>query len=227
MWLVYSSSLVASSAESSLSSPETAIPLAILAGILSGVALINLHRVKDVDTRAVVATFFWSCNRLQFGCLAVDTRCDTNAPGGLCCLGSFDWRWSCSNRWTTVLDEGIFNGFPCPSQCRGAFSSGGGRFGKVVLGATHPNHWQYAWNDLGHRIDRLGDSIATVKRRGDRGGSKVVDEATSPKPTLRMLHKGLVASSTAKLNRIELESKQSLSPIPQAESHPSKRYRFR
>ncbi len=57
MWLVYSSSLVAVSTESSLSSPETAIPSAILAGMLSGVALINLHRVKDIDTRAVVAHF--------------------------------------------------------------------------------------------------------------------------------------------------------------------------
>lgn len=57
MWLVYSSSLDAVSTESSLSSPETAIPAAILAGMLSGVALINLHRVKDIDTRAVVAHF--------------------------------------------------------------------------------------------------------------------------------------------------------------------------
>ena len=57
MWLVYSSSLVAVSSESSLSSPETAIPAAIMAGMLSGVALINLHRVKDIDTRAVVAHF--------------------------------------------------------------------------------------------------------------------------------------------------------------------------
>ena len=57
MWLVYSSSLDAVSTESSLSSPETAIPAAILAGMLSGVALINLHRVKDIDTRAVVSHF--------------------------------------------------------------------------------------------------------------------------------------------------------------------------
>ena len=31
--------------------------MAILAGMLSGVALINLHRVKHIDTRAVVAHF--------------------------------------------------------------------------------------------------------------------------------------------------------------------------
>jgi drug/metabolite transporter (DMT)-like permease len=61
MWLVYSSSLGVSSANGIASldrnSPGTAIPAAILAGILSGVALINLHRVKDLDTRSVVTHF--------------------------------------------------------------------------------------------------------------------------------------------------------------------------
>jgi len=63
MWMVYASSMVyaskiaADSAPSNFSHPETAIPMAILAGMLSGVALINLHRVKHLDTRVVVAHF--------------------------------------------------------------------------------------------------------------------------------------------------------------------------
>ena len=57
MWLVYASSIAASTLPSSFSTPRTAIPMAILAGMLSGVALINLHRVKHIDTRAVVAHF--------------------------------------------------------------------------------------------------------------------------------------------------------------------------
>ncbi len=57
MWMVYASSLVAVVAPSRFSDPQTAIPMAIMAGMLSGVALINLHRVKDVDTRSVVAHF--------------------------------------------------------------------------------------------------------------------------------------------------------------------------
>jgi drug/metabolite transporter (DMT)-like permease len=57
MWMVYASSIVADAPQSSYSNPKTAIPMAILAGMLSGVALINLHRIKHVDTRAVVAHF--------------------------------------------------------------------------------------------------------------------------------------------------------------------------
>ncbi len=57
MWLVYASSIATSTLPSSFSTPRTAIPMAILAGMLSGVALINLHRVKHIDTRAVVAHF--------------------------------------------------------------------------------------------------------------------------------------------------------------------------
>ena len=57
MWMVYASSIVADAPPSSYSNPRTAIPMAILAGMLSGVALINLHRIKHVDTRAVVAHF--------------------------------------------------------------------------------------------------------------------------------------------------------------------------
>lgn len=57
MWLVYASSIATNTLPSSFSTPKTAIPMAILAGMLSGVALINLHRVKHIDTRAVVAHF--------------------------------------------------------------------------------------------------------------------------------------------------------------------------
>jgi drug/metabolite transporter (DMT)-like permease len=58
MWLVYSSSVGnGNPLQNGTYNPQLAIPLAVLAGILSGVALINLHRVKDIDTRAVVAHF--------------------------------------------------------------------------------------------------------------------------------------------------------------------------
>ncbi len=57
MWMVYASSIVASTSPSNFSTPKTAIPMAILAGMLSGVALINLHRVKHIDARAIVAHF--------------------------------------------------------------------------------------------------------------------------------------------------------------------------
>jgi drug/metabolite transporter (DMT)-like permease len=55
---VYSSGIDTSPKAASQSyNPQVAIPSAILAGILSGVALINLHRVKDLDTRSVVTHF--------------------------------------------------------------------------------------------------------------------------------------------------------------------------
>jgi drug/metabolite transporter (DMT)-like permease len=55
---VYSSGIETSAKVVSQSyNPQVAIPSAILAGILSGVALINLHRVKDLDTRSVVTHF--------------------------------------------------------------------------------------------------------------------------------------------------------------------------
>lgn len=57
MWIVYASSIVAITSPSNFSAPKTAIPMAILAGMLSGVALINLHRVRHIDTRAIVAHF--------------------------------------------------------------------------------------------------------------------------------------------------------------------------
>jgi hypothetical protein len=58
VWLVYSSGNDTSLKAASHSyNPQLAIPSAILAGILSGVALINLHRVKELDTRSVVTHF--------------------------------------------------------------------------------------------------------------------------------------------------------------------------
>ena len=53
MWLVYASSISFDTIHASRSyNPRLAIPMAVLAGMLSGVALINLHRVKHIDTRA-------------------------------------------------------------------------------------------------------------------------------------------------------------------------------
>jgi drug/metabolite transporter (DMT)-like permease len=67
MWLVYGSGLNARSAETGLSyNPAVAIPMAIAAGMLSGVALINLHRVKHIDTQAVVAHFSGVATALSF-----------------------------------------------------------------------------------------------------------------------------------------------------------------
>lgn len=59
MWLVYSAAVGSRGATSpSLHSmPQYAIPSGILAGLLSAVALIGLHKVKEVDSRAVVAHF--------------------------------------------------------------------------------------------------------------------------------------------------------------------------
>ena len=67
MWLVYASSISFDTIHTSRSySPRLAIPMAILAGMLSGVALINLHRVKHIDTRAVVAHFSAVATVLSF-----------------------------------------------------------------------------------------------------------------------------------------------------------------
>lgn len=67
MWLVYASSIsYGNSQSSSLYQPEIAITMAILAGMLSGVALINLHRVKEVDTRAIVTHFSGVATTLSY-----------------------------------------------------------------------------------------------------------------------------------------------------------------
>ncbi len=58
MWLVYSAAISDGTKTPSLHSmPQYAVPSGILAGLLSAVALIGLHKVKDVDSRAVVAHF--------------------------------------------------------------------------------------------------------------------------------------------------------------------------
>lgn len=67
MWLVYASSISFDTIHTSRSyNPRLAIPMAVLAGMLSGVALINLHRVKHIDTRAVVAHFSAVATVLSF-----------------------------------------------------------------------------------------------------------------------------------------------------------------
>jgi drug/metabolite transporter (DMT)-like permease len=59
MWLVYASAVGGhgSAWKGIHSMPEYAIPSGILAGLLSAVALLGLHRVKGVDHRAIVAHF--------------------------------------------------------------------------------------------------------------------------------------------------------------------------
>ncbi|MCY2975231.1 MAG: DMT family transporter [Planctomycetota bacterium] len=58
MWIVYTSAIQpVRMVSSDLHVPEVAIPLAVLAAILSGVALINLHKVRSIDPRAIVTHF--------------------------------------------------------------------------------------------------------------------------------------------------------------------------
>lgn len=57
MWLIYASSMNTASSTSDFSAPHTAIPAAVFASMMSGVALINLHRLKEIDARAIVAHF--------------------------------------------------------------------------------------------------------------------------------------------------------------------------
>ncbi len=59
MWLIYASSSLGT-AQLEINPhyrPQVAIPLAAVASIFSAVALIGLHRVKELDSRAVVAHF--------------------------------------------------------------------------------------------------------------------------------------------------------------------------
>lgn len=90
MWLVYASSIsYGNSQSSSLHQPSIAIPMAILAGILSGVALINLHRVKEVDTRAIVAHFSGVATTLSFVVwllIPIDVPTQKVSSYGLLCL---------------------------------------------------------------------------------------------------------------------------------------------
>ena len=59
MWLIYASATgpAALSNEHPQYLPQVAIPLAALASMFSAVALIGLHRVKEIDPRAVVTHF--------------------------------------------------------------------------------------------------------------------------------------------------------------------------
>jgi drug/metabolite transporter (DMT)-like permease len=68
MWLVYASSIEANiSFHSELRNPQLAIPLAAAAGMLSGVALINLHKIKAIDPRAIVTHFSGVATTLSLG----------------------------------------------------------------------------------------------------------------------------------------------------------------
>lgn len=57
MTLVYTSSISETTQLQRFHDPVIAIPMAILAGMLSGVALINLHRIRDIDARSIVTHF--------------------------------------------------------------------------------------------------------------------------------------------------------------------------
>ncbi len=77
MWLIYASATgpAITGSEHSHYLPQVAIPLAALASMLSAVALIGLHRVKQLDPRAVVTHFsavstlvslgLWLCTPMQ------------------------------------------------------------------------------------------------------------------------------------------------------------------
>jgi drug/metabolite transporter (DMT)-like permease len=68
MWLIYSSatSPTAFSDDHAHYLPQVAIPLAALASMFSAVALIGLHRVKQLDARAVVTHFSAVSTLLSF-----------------------------------------------------------------------------------------------------------------------------------------------------------------
>jgi drug/metabolite transporter (DMT)-like permease len=57
MGMIYLSNVQSSRLIGPFSHPQTAIPSAIIASVLSGVALVNLHRLKDIDSRAIVTHF--------------------------------------------------------------------------------------------------------------------------------------------------------------------------
>ena len=66
-WLVYASATTPSTtAAYDRYVPEIAIPMALLAGMFSGVALIGLHQIRDVDERAIVAHFSGVATLLSF-----------------------------------------------------------------------------------------------------------------------------------------------------------------
>lgn len=57
MGLIYYGSYDEGTVATTYSNPQWAIPAAIIASIMSGVALINLHRLKGIDARAIVTHF--------------------------------------------------------------------------------------------------------------------------------------------------------------------------
>lgn len=84
MWLVYSTSVRAEGAAiyPQHFSPHYAIPSGALAGLLSAVALIGLHKVKEVDPRAVVAHFSGVSTIIAFviwGLVPVPSASDVNS----------------------------------------------------------------------------------------------------------------------------------------------------
>lgn len=77
MWLIYAAATAPNPSRNEHAHylPQVAIPLAALASMFSAVALIGLHRVKEIDPRAVVTHFsavstllsfvLWSCMPMQ------------------------------------------------------------------------------------------------------------------------------------------------------------------
>lgn len=58
VWMVYSSAHAPQGPAGDVRNvPQIAIPLALMSAMLSGVALIGLHRIQNVDPRAIVAHF--------------------------------------------------------------------------------------------------------------------------------------------------------------------------
>ncbi|MCU0720767.1 MAG: DMT family transporter, partial [Pirellula sp.] len=57
MGLIYYGSYDEGTTVTTYSNPHWAIPAAIIASMMSGVALINLHRLKGIDARAIVTHF--------------------------------------------------------------------------------------------------------------------------------------------------------------------------
>jgi drug/metabolite transporter (DMT)-like permease len=82
MWLIYAS---ATSGKSDLQThahylPHLAIPLAALASMLSAIALIGLHRVKELDPRAVVTHFSAVSTAISFAAWGLLPQSQIFAP---------------------------------------------------------------------------------------------------------------------------------------------------
>ena len=81
-------------------------------------------------------------------------------------------QFSGSYGWPTLLDEGVFDRFACKVQCRRSIASGCRSVSEMVHGTTHPNDRQYHWDDTGHSVDDLGDTV-TSKQAGRRASSSL------------------------------------------------------